>query len=197
MLNIQKTIKNWANLTPKQILASSVKKFGEDNLAFACSFSAEDVMLLDIIQKNYPKIDIFTLDTGRLPNETYELWSELLEKYPKLKITPFIPNTKKLENFIFQNGPNAFYKDIALRKECCNIRKIEGLKRATEFKKAFYENIIGDIYTILCELSYIALYINFYVYLKQERIDKKIFVNIKKFFFFSSCSTSHTCKFII
>jgi len=137
MLNIQKTIKNWANLTPKQILASSVKKFGEDNLAFACSFSAEDVMLLDIIQKNYPKIDIFTLDTGRLPNETYELWSELLEKYPKLKITPFIPNTKKLENFIFQNGPNAFYKDIALRKECCNIRKIEGLKRATEFKKAW------------------------------------------------------------
>ena len=137
MINIQELTKSLENLSPKKILTKSVKIFGEENLALACSFSAEDIMLIDIIQKNYPKIDIFTLDTGRLPDETYKVWDELLKKYSKLNIIPYLPDSKKLENFISQNGPNAFYNNVVVRKECCNIRKIEGLKKAIEFKKAW------------------------------------------------------------
>jgi len=144
MINIQETIKDWKNLLPKEILSKSVELFGEENLALACSFSAEDIMLLDIIQKKYPKIDIFTLDTGRLPSETYVVWSELLGKYPGLKIVPYLPNSEKLENFILENGPNAFYKDLAARKKCCEIRKIEGLKKAIAFKKAWITGLRGE-----------------------------------------------------
>ena len=87
-------------LPPEKILKQAIQHFGEENLTFACSFSAEDIMLLDIIQKNHPKIDIFTLDTGRLPKETYEYWTTLIKHYPNLKITPYCPNQKELENFI-------------------------------------------------------------------------------------------------
>lgn len=137
MINLTNTQKKWKNLTPQEILTQSVKIFGQENLALACSFSAEDLVLLDIVQKKYPKIDIFTLDTGRLPAETYELWQKLLKKYSNLTITPYLPDIKKLEKFLLKNGPNAFYKDSELRKECCEIRKIYGLKNAIEFKKAW------------------------------------------------------------
>lgn len=137
MLNLKKIQIAWNKLTPKQILAQSVKFFGEENLALSCSFSQEDIMLLDLAQKHYPKIDVFTLDTGRLPAETYELWQEIFKKYPSLKIIPYLPDNKKLENFILKNGPNGIYRDLNIRKTCCAIRKIDGLKRAINFKKAW------------------------------------------------------------
>ena len=137
MIDTQKLTKDWQNLSPEQILTQAVETFGQENLTFACSFSAEDVMLIDIIQKKYPKISIFTLDTGRLPNETYALWDELLQKYPNLNIIPYLPNTEKLEQFLQKFGPNDFYKSTETRKECCNIRKIEGLKKAIQNKKAW------------------------------------------------------------
>jgi len=125
------------NLTPEEILAAAVEIFGEEQLAFACSFSLEDVMILDIVQKNHPHIKVFTLDTGRLPEATYRLWEQLLEKYPGLKIHPHYPDLAKLESFIAEHGPNAFHKSTENRKACCAIRKVDGLKRAIAEKQAW------------------------------------------------------------
>ena len=92
--------------------------------------------LLDLVAKHARSIDVFTLDTGRLPAETYRLMSEARDKYP-VAIRVYCPDTKALENYINQNGPDAFYRSIAQRKDCCHVRKVEPLGRALEGKKAW------------------------------------------------------------
>jgi phosphoadenosine phosphosulfate reductase len=102
----------------------------------ATSFGAEDMVLMDLICKHAPGIDIFTLDTGRLPKETYELMQTLNKHYDK-KVDVFFPNTADVELFVTNNGPNAFYDSVELRKQCCGIRKVVPLNRALSGKKAW------------------------------------------------------------
>lgn len=102
----------------------------------ATSFGAEDMVLMDLICKHAPGIQIFTLDTGRLPKETYDLMQEVKTHYDK-EIQVFFPDAGAIENFVTRNGPNAFYDSVDLRKQCCGIRKVEPLKRALEGKKAW------------------------------------------------------------
>lgn len=102
----------------------------------ATSFGAEDMVLMDLICKYAPGIDIFTLDTGRLPKETYELMQTLNKHYDK-KVEVFFPNTADVELFVTNNGPNAFYDSVELRKQCCGIRKVVPLNRALSGKKAW------------------------------------------------------------
>lgn len=102
----------------------------------ATSFGAEDMVLMDLICKHAPGINIFTLDTGRLPKETYELMQTLNKHYDK-KVDVFFPNTADVELFVTNNGPNAFYDSVELRKQCCGIRKVVPLNRALSGKKAW------------------------------------------------------------
>jgi len=102
----------------------------------ATSFGAEDMVLMDLICKHAPGIDIFTLDTGRLPKETYELMQTLNSHYDK-KVEVYFPNTADVESFVTHNGPNAFYDSVELRKQCCGIRKVVPLNRALSGKKAW------------------------------------------------------------
>jgi phosphoadenosine phosphosulfate reductase len=103
---------------------------------FATSFGAEDMVLLDLIARHAPQIDVFTLDTGRLPEETYRLMSRVRETY-SVPIRVFCPAASALESFVARNGPNAFYDSVAQRQECCHIRKVEPLGRALEGKRAW------------------------------------------------------------
>jgi len=104
--------------------------------AFACSFGAEDMVLLDAIATNARKIEVFTLDTGRLPEETQALYETVRDKYP-ISIQTFFPNAATLESWVAQNGPNGFYKSVAQRQQCCHIRKVEPLQRALTGKKSW------------------------------------------------------------
>lgn len=104
--------------------------------AFANSFGAEDMVLTDLIAKHAPGIEIFTLDTGRLPAETYTLMQQVIEKYD-VPIVPYFPQHEAVEAYLQQNGPNAFYNSLELRKACCHMRKIEPLQRAIAGKKAW------------------------------------------------------------
>ena len=103
---------------------------------FASSFGAEDMILLDLIAAHARAIEVFTLDTGRLPEETYRLMSEARQRYP-VAVRVYCPDTAALESYIERNGPDAFYQSVAQRKECCRIRKVEPLGRALEGKKAW------------------------------------------------------------
>src|SRR5204863_6973107 len=91
---------------------------------FACSFGAEDVVLLDAIARNARKIEVFTLDTGRLPEETQALLETVRDKYP-IEIRTYFPDATAAETWVAQNGPNAFYKSVAQRQQCCQIRKVQ------------------------------------------------------------------------
>jgi phosphoadenosine phosphosulfate reductase len=104
--------------------------------AFACSFGAEDMVVLDAIAKNTPKIEVFTLDTGRLPEETHALLEAVRDKYP-ISIRTYFPDAVAVQAWVEQNGPNAFYKSISQRRQCCHIRKVEPLRRALAGKKSW------------------------------------------------------------
>lgn len=103
---------------------------------FASSLGAEDMVLTDLIAKHAPSIEIFTLDTGRLPEETYALMQQMRQRYD-LTLHSYAPDTQALEKFVREHGPNAFYESVALRKACCHVRKVEPLRRALAGKKAW------------------------------------------------------------
>lgn len=104
---------------------------------FANSFGAEDMVLVDLIARHQLNIGVFSLDTGRLPAETYTLMEKTAEKYPQLKVQVFFPDAAQVEAYVDSNGINAFYNSVEMRKECCRIRKLEPLKRALANKKAW------------------------------------------------------------
>ena len=104
--------------------------------AFACSFGAEDMVLLDAIAAKARTIEVFTLDTGRLPEETHALLETVRAKYP-IAIRTYFPHAAAVETWIGQNGPNAFYKSVAQRRQCCHIRKVQPLARALAGKKSW------------------------------------------------------------
>jgi phosphoadenosine phosphosulfate reductase len=105
-------------------------------VGFACSFGAEDMVLMDLIAKHARGIDVFTLDTGRLPEETQALLDQAREKYP-ISIRVYFPDAALVESWVEQNGANAFYRSVAQRKQCCHIRKVLPLARALEGKRAW------------------------------------------------------------
>ena len=101
-------------------------------IGLASSFGAEDVVLIDMISKlDKNNIHIFTLDTGRLNQETYNLMDEIKDKY-SISIDVYFPDFKEVENIVTEKGFNLMYKSIENRKLCCEIRKVKPLNRALE-----------------------------------------------------------------
>jgi phosphoadenosine phosphosulfate reductase len=116
------------------LIRNNIVKY--ESIAFASSLGAEDMVLLDLIQKNNLNVETFSIDTGRLPSETYQLIQKVEEKY-QFKVKLYFPNQEKVENYVNTNGINAFYNSLDLRKSCCAIRKVEPLNRALKNKKAW------------------------------------------------------------
>ncbi|WP_395406799.1 phosphoadenylyl-sulfate reductase [Pseudoduganella sp. UC29_106] len=103
---------------------------------FASSLAAEDMVITDLILKNQLPIGIFSLETGRLHKETLAMVDRVKEQYG-YDIALFRPQPEAVEAYVSQNGLNAFYDSIDMRKECCRIRKVEPLGRALKDKKAW------------------------------------------------------------
>ena len=119
----------------QEIVAWAVKEFGS-GLGLASSFGAEDVILIDMLVKADPKARIFTLDTGRLNQETYDVMDKIKEKY-NCAIETYFPEASRVEGMVREKGFNLFYESIDNRKLCCNIRKVEPLNRALKGLKAW------------------------------------------------------------
>jgi len=105
-------------------------------ITFANSYGAEDMVLTDIIMQEHLPIEIFSLDTGRLPAETYTLMGEVESTY-ETKPVVFFPKHEAVEQYVRTQGINAFYESIELRKACCHMRKVEPLQRALAGKQAW------------------------------------------------------------
>lgn len=105
-------------------------------VVFSSSFSNEDQVITDLICRHSLKVEIFTLDTGRLFSETYGVWSRTIEKY-KCRIQAFHPQAESLRQYTTSHGPNAFYTSVELRKACCHIRKVAPLGQALAGRKVW------------------------------------------------------------
>jgi phosphoadenosine phosphosulfate reductase len=96
---------------------------------FSSSLGQEDQVLTDIIFKNNLPVKIFTIDTGRLFNETYELLDRTIARYKK-PVHVYFPEAGDVEEFVLSKGVNSFYESVENRKGCCHIRKVKPLNRA-------------------------------------------------------------------
>jgi len=101
------------------------------NITFASSLGAEDQVLTHLIVSIAPETKTFTLDTGRLFPETYDLIERTNSRY-NIKMDIYFPDNNKVQDMVKEKGINLFYQSIENRKLCCNIRKIEPLHRALE-----------------------------------------------------------------
>jgi phosphoadenosine phosphosulfate reductase len=102
----------------------------------ASSLGAEDMVLTDLICKHAREIGIFTLDTGRLPEETHRLIQQIRAHYGR-DVAIYFPRAETVQQYVAQHGPNAFYESVELRRACCHMRKVEPLQRALQGKKAW------------------------------------------------------------
>ncbi len=112
----------------------------EGKIVFTTSFGIEDQVVTDLIFSNDIPVKVITLDTGRLFEETYKVYSRTLEQYGK-PIYAYYPNNEKLEEFVAKNGPNSFYASVENRKMCCHIRKVEPLGRALKSMECWITGI--------------------------------------------------------
>ncbi|MFA6741667.1 MAG: phosphoadenylyl-sulfate reductase [Arcobacteraceae bacterium] len=124
---IQNINKELENKSTQEVIEYFLTKF--KNVALSSSLAAEDQVLTDIILKQDKNATIFTLDTGRLHPETYDVMDATNLKYG-VKIDVFFPKNEKVQELYQTQGVNGHYESINNRKNCCNIRKIEPLKRA-------------------------------------------------------------------
>ena len=98
-------------------------------IGFASSFGAEDVVVIDLLSEIKKEVVIFTLDTGRLPEETYEVMDRIRRRYG-VAITSYFPDKTAVEKLEREKGFYSFRESVENRKECCGIRKVEPLNRA-------------------------------------------------------------------
>lgn len=117
--------------TPQAVLTWVLGHFGEDKISLASSLGAEDQVLTDMLLKISPRAVIFTLDTGRLPQETLGCLSQTEKKYG-FKYRIYYPDKVAVEKMVADKGQDLFYENVENRKLCCHVRKVEPLKRALE-----------------------------------------------------------------
>src|SRR5690554_1466165 len=122
-------------LSPQEGIALVCDLFPGE-VVFSTSLGQEDQAITEIIAKNNLAVEIFTLDTGRLFYETYDLMARTISRYG-LDIKTYYPDTQSIEEFVRTKGINSFYESVENRKSCCYIRKVEPLKRALNGKKVW------------------------------------------------------------
>ncbi len=117
-----------AGSSPAEIMTVGVQA-ARGPVSLACSFSVEDVVIIDIAWELGLPIGIFALDTGRLNEETYEVAEAIAERY-RVKVDWFFPARAQVEALLREKGPFSFRESLENRHECCHIRKVEPLGRA-------------------------------------------------------------------
>ena len=123
------------------VLQQAVRSYSP--VSFANSLGAEDMVLTDIIARHRLDIEIFSLDTGRLPQPTYDLMQEVVSHYG-VALNVYFPDSAAVERYVTQNGVNGFYGSVESRKACCFARKVEPLRRALRGKNAWVTGLRRD-----------------------------------------------------
>ncbi|MFM8659092.1 MAG: phosphoadenylyl-sulfate reductase [Candidatus Nitrosotenuis sp.] len=128
--------------TPEDALKWAYETFG-DKIAKASSFGPEDSVVTDMIIKVNPRARFFTLDTGRLNQETYDVMDAIAKKY-NIKFEVMFPERDAVEEMVRTKGINLFYDSVENRKLCCEIRKVRPLNRILSTLDAWVTGLRKD-----------------------------------------------------
>jgi phosphoadenosine phosphosulfate reductase len=128
-IQITELAESFESKSAQELVQWAIENFG-DKVALASSFGAEDVALIDMMHKIAgSKIKVFTLDTGRLNQETYDVMDDIRAKY-EIKIEAYFPDPTDVEQMVRERGMNLMYQNVENRKLCCEIRKVRPMARA-------------------------------------------------------------------
>ncbi len=131
------------SLSASEILIWALKNF-HPNIGLACSFGApEGLAVLDMMQRIEPESRVFVLDTGRLPQATYDLIDRVRERYRK-RIEVLFPRAEDVSKLVSERGLNLFYESVGARQLCCRIRKVEPLNRHLATLEAWITGLRRD-----------------------------------------------------
>lgn len=145
----------FASASPQELLAWAVERFGR-RVALSSSFGAEDVVLIHMLHGVDPGARVFTLDTLRLPVETYGVIDQVRERY-KLDVEAFYPDLGAVDKMAREWGYNCFYNSVEERKLCCGIRKVEPLERALGDLDAWITGLRRDQATTRADVAKVEL----------------------------------------
>jgi phosphoadenosine phosphosulfate reductase len=148
----------------RKLLATELRRHGR--LVYSNSLGAEAMVLTDIIWSHVPQIDVFTIDTGRLYEETYQLIEQLQRRYRR-RLRVVYPDAEALEQLVAAQGVNGFYTSLEARLLCCRVRKVEpftrgiagypawvtGVRREQSANRAAGESVVWDTANNLHKIS--------------------------------------------
>jgi phosphoadenosine phosphosulfate reductase len=121
------------------LLRSAVADY--QNVCYANSLGSESMVLTDLIREAVPQIEMFTIDTGRLFPETYDLIARLQRRYGRDALRIYYPETAQVESWVAQNGINGFRDGMEERRACCTVRKVDPFRRAVSGRGAWVTGI--------------------------------------------------------
>ena len=127
-LDIDALDREYEDRPPQDVIAWALETFGQ-MAAISTSFQAEGMVILDMAHRIDSNVRVFTIDTGRLPQETYDLVDRVRERYG-IAVEVYYPEADQLSQMVHKHGINPFYRSVSLRLLCCQLRKVEPLDRA-------------------------------------------------------------------
>jgi phosphoadenosine phosphosulfate reductase len=127
-LNSEQLDRDLRERSPQEVMAWAAATF-HDRVALASSFGAEDVVLIDMLARSSGDPSVFAIDTGRLPEATYEVMDRVRERYG-IAIEVYYPQREAVERLEREAGFHSFRRSLEARHACCEIRKVEPLRRA-------------------------------------------------------------------
>lgn len=122
-------------LSAQEILSWAIREFG-DQFAVVTSFQREGMVVLDIAARISGSVRVITLDTGRLPAETYDMM-ELVYKRYGIRVQTILPDPVEASKMVRRHGPNLFLESVGHRRLCCEVRKVRPMARALENLQAY------------------------------------------------------------
>jgi phosphoadenosine phosphosulfate reductase len=132
----------FASAPAETVIAWGLAQWGS-RIAVCTSFQAEGMVILDMAWRIDPKVRVFTVDTGRLPQKTYDIMEHVRERY-KIEVEVFFPDPRQVEAMMRGHGPNLFYNSVEARLWCCHVRKVEPMRRALDGLEAWMTGLRRD-----------------------------------------------------
>lgn len=128
---------------PEDVLEWAFNTFGEDRFAVITSFQADGVAIMDMAWRINPKVRVLTVDTGRMPEEYYQIVDAFRQRYG-MQIEVLFPEARSVESIVKKHGVNLFYDSVPNRLMCCNVRKVQPLNRALKGLDAWATGLRRD-----------------------------------------------------
>jgi len=140
---VEEARRNLAGATPEEVLGWAFGAFADERIALCTSLQHEGVVLVDMAVRINPGVRVFTIDSGRLPQATLDLVDEVRERY-KIAIEVLYPDGDRVSRMVTEHGANLFYQSPELRLSCCEVRKVQPLKRKLATLDAWISGLRRD-----------------------------------------------------